>query len=131
VLYASSYWGQQDSLVAFFMLLACWLAWGRQPVWAAAALAVGTIVKPQPLVLVPLLAWIVWRRSSWRGLLVAVAVGAVVLALGHAYLLTGTGGASGRSTPSSSPPTSTSPSAPTTSGGPSSASPMRARRRRR
>lgn len=87
VLYASSYWGQQDSLVAFFMLLACWLAWRRQPAWAAAVLALGTIVKPQPLVLVPLLAWIVWRRSSWRGLLVAAATGAVLLALSHAYFI--------------------------------------------
>jgi hypothetical protein len=55
-------------------------------------LALGTIVKPQPLVLAPLLAWIIWRRSSWRGLLAAGVAGAAVLALGHGYFIaTGNG----------------------------------------
>ncbi|MGH2600830.1 MAG: glycosyltransferase 87 family protein [Dehalococcoidia bacterium] len=92
VLYASAYWGQQDSLVTFFMLLACWLSWRRLPGWAGAALALGTIVKPQPLVLVPLLAWIVWQRTSWSGLLRGSLAGVAVLIAGHAYfLLTGSG----------------------------------------
>jgi len=92
VLYASAYWGQQDSLVTFFMLLACWLSWRRLPGWAGVALALGTIVKPQPLVLVPLLAWIVWQRTSWGGLLRGALAGVAVLVAGHAYfLLAGSG----------------------------------------
>jgi hypothetical protein len=87
VLYAGSYWGQQDSLVAFFMLLPCWLAWQRAPAWAGAALAVGVLIKPQPLMLGPLLAWVVWRRSAWPGLLRGGLAGAAVLAVGHAYFL--------------------------------------------
>ena len=90
VLYAGSYWGQQDSLVTFFMLLAAWLAWRGGSGWAGAALAVGTIVKPQPLVLVPVLAWLVWQRSGWRGLLRSGLAGAAVLVAGHVYfILTG------------------------------------------
>ncbi len=90
VIYAGSYWGQQDSLVTFFMLLSFWLAWQRRPGWAGVALAVGTIVKPQPLVLGPLLAWIVWRRSSWPGLLRGGLAGVFTLVAGHLYfVLTG------------------------------------------
>jgi dolichyl-phosphate-mannose-protein mannosyltransferase len=93
VIYAGSYWGQQDSLIIFFMLLACWLAWRRRPGWAGVMLALGVLVKPQPLVLGPLLAWLIWRRSSYAGLLRGGIGGALVLALGHAYfLLTGNGG---------------------------------------
>jgi len=93
VLYAGSYWGQQDSLVAFFMLLAVWLAWRRLPAWAGSALALGVIVKPQPLVVGPLLAWLVWRRSGWTGLARGGLAGAAVLLVGHVYfLLTGNGG---------------------------------------
>ncbi|MGD9892727.1 MAG: glycosyltransferase 87 family protein [Dehalococcoidia bacterium] len=92
VIYAGSYWGQQDSLVTFFMLLSYWLAWQQRPGWAGVALAIGTIVKPQPLVLGPLLAWIVWRRSSWPGLLRGGLAGAVMLVVGHFYfVLTGSG----------------------------------------
>jgi hypothetical protein len=87
VLYAGSYWGQQDSLVAFFMLLACWLAWQRAPAWAGVALATGVLIKPQPLILGPLLAWVVWRQSSWPGLLHGGLAGAAVLLVGHAYFL--------------------------------------------
>lgn len=92
VLYASSYWGQQDSLTSFFMLLACWLAWRAQPGWAGVVLALGVLVKPQPLVLGPLLAVLVWRRSSWPGLLRGGCAGAAVLLAGHAYFIaTGSG----------------------------------------
>jgi hypothetical protein len=92
VLYAGSYWGQQDSLVTFFMLLAVWLAWGGRPGWAGAALALGVVVKPQPLVLGPVIAWLAWRRSGWPGLVRGGLAGAAVLLSGHAYfVLTGSG----------------------------------------
>jgi hypothetical protein len=87
VLYAGSYWGQQDSLVIFFMLLACWLGWNRLPGWAGAMLALGIMVKPQPLLLGPLLAWIVWRQTSWPGLARGALVGGAVLAAGHVHFV--------------------------------------------
>lgn len=87
VIYAGSYWGQQDSLVAFFMLLACWLGWRNRPLLAGLTLALGVMVKPQPLIIAPLLVWIIWQRSGWRGLTRAALTGALVLLLGHAYFL--------------------------------------------
>ena|GEM_PF-1529822 len=87
VIYTSAYWGQMDSLVAGFILLALWLAWRRRPEWAGVALALGTIVKPQPLVLGPLLAWLVWRQSGWSGLLRGGLAGLALLLAGHAYFI--------------------------------------------
>jgi hypothetical protein len=50
------------------------------------------IVKPQPLVLGPVLAWLAWRRAGWPGLVRGGLAGATVLLAGHAYfLLTGNG----------------------------------------
>lgn len=87
VLYAGSYWGQQDLLVGCFMLAAVWLGWHRRPVAAAAVLGLGVIVKPQPLVIGPLLALLIWKRSGLVGLLRAGLSGVAVLALGHLYFV--------------------------------------------
>lgn len=90
VLYASSYWGQSDSLVGASMLAACWLVWRERPGWAGTVLALGVMVKPQPLVVGPLLAVLMWRRCGWTGLLRGGVAGAAVLGVGHLYfILTG------------------------------------------
>lgn len=92
VIYAGSYWGQQDSLVAFFMLLACWLAWRNRPLVAALTLALGVMVKPQPLIIAPLLVWLIWQRSGWRRVAWAALIAGGALLIGHAYfLITGNG----------------------------------------
>lgn len=87
LIYASSYWGQNDSLIIAFALAAVWLAVRRRPAWAAVALGIGALIKPGPLVVGPVLAWVVYSRSGWRGFARAAGAGALTLLLGHAYFL--------------------------------------------
>jgi hypothetical protein len=59
-------------------------------VLAAAQLAAGATIKPQPLIVGPVLAWVVVERSGWRGAARAAVAGAAVLGIGHLYFaLTG------------------------------------------
>lgn len=65
--------GHNDSGVAFFGLLACWLALSGRGRWALPALALGVLVKPTALLLPPpLLAWLSFgsdRRASRESLI--------------------------------------------------------------
>ena len=79
----SGYWGQVDSVPAFLALLALFFTvLGRYPfAWLALALAV--LVKPQPLVIAPLI--LIWqiREQTWSiRLLIPVAVGFAVAYFG-------------------------------------------------
>lgn len=90
LVYTSAYWGQNDSLVTAFAVAAVWAALGRRPALAAALVAAGAVLKPQPLIVTPVLAWVVVMRSGWGGLVRAALAGAAVLAAGHLYfVLTG------------------------------------------
>lgn len=90
VLYTGVYWGQQDALVTAFALGAVWVALRGRPALAAGLLVAGATLKPQPMLIAPVLAWVIVRRSGWGGALRAVAAGGVVLVLGHGYfVLTG------------------------------------------
>jgi putative flippase GtrA/Gpi18-like mannosyltransferase len=85
VLYDSAYWGQVDSLVTAAMLAAIAGMLVGRPALGAAAVAIGFLVKPQPILLVPLLVWLAWRWSGPAGLVRGVAVGFATLGLGLAY----------------------------------------------
>ena len=90
LVYTSAYWGQNDSLVTAFALAAVWAALRRRPALAAALLAAGAVIKPQPLIVAPVLAWVVLQRSGWAGILRGALSGAAVLLAGHLYfILTG------------------------------------------
>ena len=94
LIYAGVYWGQNDSLTIAFMLAALWSGLRGRPGWAAMLLALGAVLKPQPLLIAPVLAWVVWRRSGIGGLARAAGAGALTLLAGHAYFIaTGNGGA--------------------------------------
>lgn len=72
----SAYWGQVDSVAGFFLLCALlFTVSGRFPI-AWLALAVAVLIKPQPLVVAPLLlAWQIWRQGWSARLIVPVVVG--------------------------------------------------------
>ncbi len=87
LIYAGAYWGQNDSLVTAFAVAAVWAALGRNPALAAALLAAGAVIKPQPLIVAPVLAWLVLARSGWGGVWRAALAGGAVLVAGHAYFV--------------------------------------------
>jgi Gpi18-like mannosyltransferase len=85
VLYDSAYWGQVDSLVAAAMLGAIACAFSHRPVWAGVVIALGFLVKPQAILLLPLLIWLGWRWSGTYGLVRGMLAGFGTFGLGMAY----------------------------------------------
>jgi Gpi18-like mannosyltransferase len=85
VLYDSAYWGQVDSLVTAAMLAAMAAMLVGRPALGGALLALGFLVKPQPILLIPLLVWLAWRWSGPVGLVRGLVVGCATLGLGLAY----------------------------------------------
>ena len=76
--YVSAWWGQYESVYVLAALLAVLFAVGGRDGFAAAALAVAVLTKPQALpFLLPFAAWFL-ARGGIRGLLRAAAIGAAV-----------------------------------------------------
>ena len=76
--YVSAWWGQYESVYVLAALLAVLFAVGGRDGFAAAALAVAVLTKPQALpFLLPFAAWFL-GRGGIRGLFRAGAIGAVV-----------------------------------------------------
>jgi hypothetical protein len=68
VLYDSAVWGQTDSIITFFMLGAiAAIAMGNAG-FGLFLWAVGFVIKPQPVFILPILLAFVWWQSGWRGL---------------------------------------------------------------
>ena len=84
-LYDSAYWGQVDSVITLAMLGAVLLMVARRPGWAGVVLAAGFLVKPQPVLLVPLMAWGVLSLSEISGAVRGALGALVMLAAGLAY----------------------------------------------
>jgi dolichyl-phosphate-mannose-protein mannosyltransferase len=67
VIYIGAVWGQLDTIFAIFLVLAFWSATQRQSAWVGIWFALALLVKPQPLILTPVLAIFLWR-DGWRAL---------------------------------------------------------------
>jgi hypothetical protein len=81
VIDVSAWWGQYESIYVLGGAVAFVLAVRGHPLWAAAALGVALMTKPQALpFLVPFAAWFL-ARDGWRGLVRAGIVGLAVVAL--------------------------------------------------
>ena len=77
-LYTGAWWGQYESVYVLWVLAATVLAVNGRLSWAAAALTLAVLTKPQALpMVVPLVAWI-WATGGWREVVRAASVGAAV-----------------------------------------------------
>lgn len=87
VIYDSAYWGQVDSLITLFMLgVVAALIEGRALLsWGL--LAVGFLIKPQPIILLPLLALVTLGRWGVRGVLKGITAAIATFVAGLAYFL--------------------------------------------
>jgi Gpi18-like mannosyltransferase len=79
VIYVSAWWGQYESVYLLPALAAAVLAINGRNGWAAAAIAIALMTKPQALpLLVPFAAWF-WATGGTRELARAAAIGAAVI----------------------------------------------------
>lgn len=74
VIYNSAVWGQFDAIYTFFILLSLMLALKAKPLPSAAMFAVGLLTKPQAIALLPLVAFLIFKKSGLRSLLLSVLV---------------------------------------------------------
>ena len=78
VIDVSAWWGQYESIYMLTALAAVVLAIEGRNGWAAAAIAVSLLTKPQAVaLLLPFAAWF-WATGGWRGLVRAAAIGGCV-----------------------------------------------------
>lgn len=83
VLYDSAVWAQTDSAVTMAMLLSLFFAVRGRTNLAFGVWAIGFLIKPHPIIVLPLLLYLTWRRNGAAllpGLATAAAVGLVALA---------------------------------------------------
>ncbi len=80
LIWLSAYWGQVDILHGGLAAAAWGMALGGSPIPAGAFLALGVLVKPQGLLILPVGAALIIRTSGGRGLARAVAAGGIVAA---------------------------------------------------
>jgi hypothetical protein len=81
VIDVSAWWGQYESIYLLAALAATILAINGRNGWAAAAIAVALMTKPQALpLLLPFAAWF-WAAGGWRAVARASFVGAAVIAV--------------------------------------------------
>jgi Gpi18-like mannosyltransferase len=79
VIDVSAWWGQYESIYLLSALAAAILAIEGRLGWAAAAIAISLMTKPQAVpLLIPFAAWF-WAVGGWRGVVRAVAIGALVI----------------------------------------------------
>jgi Gpi18-like mannosyltransferase len=79
LLYDSAVWAQTDSAIACSMLASLVLAARRRFDLAWAALALGFLIKPQPVIMLPVLTVMTFRIGGWRAVLQGAMTALVVL----------------------------------------------------
>lgn len=67
--YDAAVWAQIDAATALTMLLSIFLVVRKMPVAAGVVWGIGFVLKPQPIVIAPLLAVLAFDRGDWRALL--------------------------------------------------------------
>jgi len=85
VIYATAYWGQVDSVPTLFMIGALSALVRRKQPLAWALLACGFILKPQAIILYPLLAIVTLREEGLKGAARGAGATLAVMVAGYAY----------------------------------------------
>jgi dolichyl-phosphate-mannose-protein mannosyltransferase len=79
VIFDTAVWGQFDAIYTFFLVLSLMLASGSKPELSALTFALGILTKPQSIALLPLIAFLTFRKNGWRRLLTSTLAGAATV----------------------------------------------------
>jgi Gpi18-like mannosyltransferase len=72
VIFNAAIWGQFDSIYTLFLLLSLILALKSKPEFSAVSFAVAVLTKPQAIALLPLIAFVIIKKSNIKRLLFSV-----------------------------------------------------------
>ena len=79
VIFNAAVWGQFDAIYTFFLVLSLMLALASKPEFSALTFTVGILTKPQSVALLPLIAFLIFKKNGWRRLLTSILAGAATL----------------------------------------------------
>jgi Gpi18-like mannosyltransferase len=79
VVFNTAVWGQFDAIYTFLLVLSLMLALASKPELSAVAFTLGILTKPQSIALLPLIAFLIFRKNGWRRLLTSVLAGAATV----------------------------------------------------
>ncbi len=81
VIFNAAVWGQYDAVYTFFLVLSLMLALKAKPELSAVAFALGILTKPQGIALLPLIAFLIYKKGGLKKLLYSVAAFAATVFL--------------------------------------------------
>ncbi|MBN1244927.1 glycosyltransferase family 39 protein [Candidatus Bathyarchaeota archaeon] len=79
VVFNAAVWGQFDAIYTFFLVLSLMLALASKPELSAVTFTLGILTKPQSVALLPLIAFLIFKKNGWRRLLTSILAGAATL----------------------------------------------------
>ncbi len=90
LLYAGVFWGQVDTVAAFFVFVAFWMIAEERFSFGWCAFTVAVLIKPQAVIFAPLFLLATFREKKWRGgsmliFAILVIVATVFLYFGGAF----------------------------------------------
>jgi Gpi18-like mannosyltransferase len=79
VIFNAAVWGQFDALYTLFLLVSLILALKGKPEVSAASFAVSILTKPQAIALLPLVAFVIFKKNGFKRLLFSIATFTVTI----------------------------------------------------
>ena len=79
VVFNAAVWGQFDAIYTFLLVLSLMLALSSKPELSAVAFTLGILTKPQSIALLPLIAFLIFKKNGWRRILTSLLAGAATL----------------------------------------------------
>jgi len=73
VIFNAAVWGQFDAIYTFFLVLSLMLALASKPKLSAVTFALGILTKPQSVALLPLIAFLIFKKHELRRFLISLA----------------------------------------------------------
>lgn len=69
-------WGQFDAIYTFFLMFSLTLILSSKPKLALIAYMLGVLTKPQSIALAPLIFFLLWRKTDWKGFMTSILIAA-------------------------------------------------------
>ncbi|MCX8153532.1 MAG: hypothetical protein N3E52_03755, partial [Candidatus Bathyarchaeota archaeon] len=79
VVFNAAVWGQFDAIYTFFLVLSLMLALTAKPEASSVAYFLGVLTKPQSIALLPLIAYLIFKKHGLRRFLTSIAASAATV----------------------------------------------------